>query len=353
MLVEFLARSFLGNTVLDYGMAIAFLLGGFLVINIARILILGSVKRWAAQSQTQLEPRVIKISSQSLVQLLYIGNIFLAIGNLTLHPILQQTIRALVVIATTAIAIRFLTQLIEFAVRSYLLKKGDIKLERDFSALMPIVRIIIWAIGAVFLLDNLGFDISAVIASLGIGGLAIAFAAQGVLGDLFSYFSIILDRPFSLGDFINVGDIFGTVEYIGIKTTRIKSIGGEQVIIANTDLTSSRIRNFKHMTRRRIAFNLGVLYETPQEKLAMLPVIIQQIIDSQEFTTFDRAHFLSYGDFSLNYEIVYYVESGDYALSMDIQQKINLAIFEAFAQEKIEFAYLTNVTDMQPVEMAK
>jgi small-conductance mechanosensitive channel len=266
---------------------------------------------------------------------------------------LQQTIRALVVIATTAIAIRFLTQLIEFAVRSYLLKKGDIKLERDFSALMPIVRIIIWAIGAVFLLDNLGFDISAVIASLGIGGLAIAFAAQGVLGDLFSYFSIILDRPFSLGDFINVGDIFGTVEYIGIKTTRIKSIGGEQVIIANTDLTSSRIRNFKHMTRRRIAFNLGVLYETPQEKLAMLPVIIQQIIDSQEFTTFDRAHFLSYGDFSLNYEIVYYVESGDYALSMDIQQKINLAIFEAFAQEKIEFAYLTNVTDMQPVEMAK
>jgi small-conductance mechanosensitive channel len=350
MTAAFLEQSFFGNTLLDYGMAIAFLVGGLIFITALRGIILSSIKRWARKTQFSLDKSLVKIFSKSFVQVLYVGNISLAIGNLTLHPILNEAISAFVVIATTVIVIQFLSQLINYGFSSYFIKKGDIELEQSFSALMPIVRGVLWVVGAVFLLDNLGFDISAVVASLGIGGLAIAFAAQGILGDLFSYFSIILDRPFTLGDFIIVGDYVGTVKHIGIKTTRLTSLTGEEIVIANTDLTDSRIRNYKGMERRRIAFTIGVLYETSKEKLEVIPVIIQDIINGLESVTFDRTHFLSYGDFSLNYETVYYVESSDYALYMDIQQKINLALFEAFTQRGIEFAYPTNVTYIQSAQ---
>ncbi len=329
---------------MDYGMAIAFLIGGVVIINGFKSLVLCSVKKWAKRSFLELDPRLLNIFSKSLVRILYVGNISLAIGNLSLHPILDETIDSLVVIAATVVTIQFLSRLIEYGIHSYFLKKGDIELEQSFSALMPIIRAILWTIGAVFLLDNLGFDISAVIASLGIGGIAVAFAAQGVLGDLFSYFSLVIDRPFILGDFIIVGDFLGTVEHIGIKTTRLKSLSGEEIVIANTDLTSSRVQNFRHMHQRRIQFTLGVLYETPKDKLEVIPAILQDIISSQENVTFDRAHFASYGDFSLNFEIVYFVNSGDFNMYMDVQQKINFAIFEAFAQRGIEFAYPTNVT---------
>lgn len=350
MTAAFLEQSFFGNTLLDYGIAIAFLVGGLILITGLRGILLGSFRRWARKTQFHLDQRLVKIFSQSFVRILYVGNISLAIGNLTLHPILNETINAFVVIATTVIVIQFLSQLINYSLKSYFIKKGNIELEQSFSALMPVIRTVLWVIGAVFLLDNLGFDISAVVASLGIGGLAIAFAAQGILGDLFSYFSIVLDRPFTLGDFIIVGDYVGTVEHIGIKTTRLKSLTGEEIVIANTDLTGSRIRNYKAMERRRIAFTIGVLYETPKEKLEVIPVIIQDIINGLEQATFDRAHFLNYGDFSLDYETVYYVESGDYTLYMDIQQKINLALFEAFTQRGIEFAYPTNVTYLQSAQ---
>ncbi|WP_084668855.1 mechanosensitive ion channel family protein [Spirulina major] len=165
-----------------------------------------------------------------------------------------------------------------------------------------------------------------------------------------SQFSIVLDRPFGIGDFIIVDDFVGTVEQIGIKTTRLKSLSGEALVIANTDITNSRIRNFSPMKRRRVAFTLGVTYETPQEKLEVIPTIIRDIINHQEQITFDRAHFASYGDFSLNYEVVYYVESSDYTLAMDLQQGINLALFEAFAQREIEFAYPTQVTYLQSTQ---
>ncbi|NJN71818.1 MAG: mechanosensitive ion channel family protein [Limnothrix sp. RL_2_0] len=350
MTAKFLEQSFFGNTLLDYGMAIAFLVGGFILITGLRGVILSSLRRWARKTQFHLDQRLVKIFSRSFTRVLYVGTFSLAIGNLTLHPILNETVDAFVVVATTIIVIQFLLQLVDYGLSSYFIKKGDIELEQSFSALMPFIRAVFWGVGAVFLLDNLGFDISAVIASLGIGGLAIAFAAQGILEDLFSYFSIVLDRPFSLGDFIVVGDYVGTVEHIGIKTTRLTSLTGEEIVIANTDLTDSRIRNYKGMERRRIAFTIGVLYETPKEKLEVIPVIIQDIISSQEHATFDRAHFLKYSDFSLDYETVYYVESGDYTLYMDIQQKINLALFEAFNQRGIEFAYPTNVTYLQSAQ---
>ena len=176
---------------------------------------------------------------------------------------------------------------------------------------------------------------------LGIGGIAIALAAQAILGDLFSYFVIFFDRPFEVGDFILVGDKVGVVEYTGIKTTRIRALGGEQLVFSNTDLTNSRIHNFKQMERRRVVFKLGVIDQTKAEQLEEVTKIVREVIEQQPDASFDRGHFASYGDFSLNFEFVYYVTGGDYVKYMDTQQAINLEIYRAFEQRGIEFAYPT------------
>ncbi|MCZ7615125.1 MAG: mechanosensitive ion channel family protein [Ignavibacteriaceae bacterium] len=173
-------------------------------------------------------------------------------------------------------------------------------------------------------MDNLGFDISAVIAGLGIGGIAIALAAQTILGDLFSYFVIFFDRPFEVGDFITVQDKSGTVEYTGIKTTRLRSLSGEQLVFSNHDLTNSRIHNYKKMERRRVVFTLRVIYQTTAEQIESIPKLVREIIESQQDVAFDRGHFASYGDFSLNFEFVYFVLEADYNKYMNIQQAINI-----------------------------
>jgi small-conductance mechanosensitive channel len=179
------------------------------------------------------------------------------------------------------------------------------------------------------------------VAGLGIGGIAIALAAQTILGDLFSYLVIFFDKPFEIGDFIILEDKMGTVEYIGIKTTRIRTLGGEQLICSNTDLTNSRVHNFKRMQERRVVFSFGVVYDTTTTKLKLIPGIIKQAIESLRETRFDRAHFKSFGNSSLDFEVVYYILTPDYNLYMDKQQAINMSIFESFEREQIEFAYPT------------
>ena len=208
-------------------------------------------------------------------------------------------------------------------------------------SITTVLNWVIWAGGAVFILDNLGIKISAVIAGLGIGGIALALAAQSILGDLFSSFAIFLDKPFKVGDFIIVGDLLGVVEHVGIKTTRIKSLHGEQLVFPNSDLTNSRIRNYKKMQKRRVSFQIGVLYQTTHEQLKNIPQIVAEIVKNIDKVTLDRAHFLSFADFSLVFEIVYYVDGSDYNLYMDIQQEINLALKENFGKAGIEFAYPT------------
>jgi small-conductance mechanosensitive channel len=226
---------------------------------------------------------------------------------------------------------------------SYFIRKqerGDEKV-RQLRGMTVLINIFIWGIGVVFLMDNLGFNISAVIAGLGIGGIAIALAAQAILGDLFSYFVIFFDRPFEVGDFITAGDKSGTVEYTGIKTTRIRALSGEQLVFSNTDLTNSRIHNFKKMQERRVVFKLGVVYQTPAAQLEEIPKIVRAIIEKHNDVRFDRGHFASYGDFSLNFEFVYFVFGADYVKYMDTQQSINLEIYKEFEKRKMEFAYPT------------
>ena len=204
-----------------------------------------------------------------------------------------------------------------------------------------VVRTVIWLVVILMILDNFGVNITTLVASLGIGGIAVALALQNILGDLFSSLSIVLDKPFVVGDFITVDDIAGTVEYVGLKSTRIRGLGGEQVVFSNSDLLKSRIRNFKRMQTRRIVFGIGVTYETSKQQVRAIPGILREVVQAQENVDFDRAHFKSFGPSSLDFETVYIMKTPDYGAYMDVQQAINMALFDRFGSEGIEFAYPT------------
>lgn len=229
----------------------------------------------------------------------------------------------------------------------FMLLRREQQLEEDASAVAAmdivgfLIQVSVWAFVFLLALDNLGVNITALVAGLGVGGIAVALAAQSIISDLFASLSIVLDRPFVLGDFLAIDDLYGNVEKVGLKTTRVRSLSGEQLVFSNNDLLNSRIRNYGQMVTRRIVFSIGVVYQTPHQKLERIPSIIKDIVVKQELARFDRAHFRQYGDYSLNFEIVYYVESSDYRLYMDIQQAVNLEIFRRFAEEGIEFAYPT------------
>ena len=342
MLKDILEMSFFQNSVLDYLIFLATLIVGILVVRIIKSVVLSRLRAWAEKTATTIDDFLISIFEKTLLPLAYFGVFYLSTRALTLNPTLSKIIDVFGVILLTIFGIRFLVAIIKYALETYWLKKEkDEAKERTIKGILRVIKVIIWGIGITFLLDNLGFKISTVIAGLGIGGIAVALAAQAILGDLFSYFSILFDRPFEVGDFIILDNYLGTIEHIGIKTTRVRSLGGEQLVFSNTDLTNSRLRNYKRMAKRRVVFKLGVTYQTTLEQVKEIPTIIKNIIQNITDTVFDRAHFSSYGDFSLVFETVYYVLSRDYNKYMDIQQEINFAIKEEFEKRGIEFAYPT------------
>ena len=211
----------------------------------------------------------------------------------------------------------------------------------SIGILQFVLKLVIWSLVILLTLENLGVDITALVAGLGIGGIAVALAVQNVLGDLLASLSIALDEPFVIGDFVAVGDFMGTVEYVGIKSTRLRSLTGEQIVMSNADLLSSRLRNYGRMVERRVVFALGLTYDTPRRKLEQVPGEVRRVIESVDDVRFDRCHFKSYGPYSLDFEVVYYVLSADYTRFMDQQQRINLGIHEAFENLGVEFAFPT------------
>lgn len=226
-------------------------------------------------------------------------------------------------------------------------REGDAASITTLNAIGFISRLVLWSVLILLGLANLGIEIGPLLAGLGVGGIAVALALQNVLGDLFASLSIVLDKPFVVGDFIIVGDMLGTVERVGLKTTRVRSLSGEQLIFANADLLSARIRNYKRMVERRVPFRVRVTYQTPYEKLVAIPGMVREIVEAQSTTRFDRCHFQGYGASSLDIEIVYYVLDPDYNRYMDIQQEVNLAIYKRFGEEGIDFAYPTRTVFLE------
>jgi len=213
-----------------------------------------------------------------------------------------------------------------------------------------IAKIVLYVLGALFVLSNLGVEVTSLIAGLGIGGVAVAFALQGVLSDLFASFSIYFDKPFRIGDFIVVGSDMGTVEKIGIKSTRLRTLQGEELVISNAELTTARVQNFKKMRERRVVIEFGITYETAPEKVRAVDGIVKNIVENIAQLRFDRVHFKSFGDSALIFEVVYYVESDDYVLYMDTREAFNLALLDAFTKEGIAFAYPTQTIYHQAID---
>lgn len=349
---EILKQEYLGNTVNDYVITLGIILIGLVLIKLIRNVLLKRLERWAAKTDTSLDDYVVKGVERFALPVANFVIFYWAINYLTLPEKASRIIEVAVAVVITFFVLRLVSTTVELGLKSYLLRQegGEEKI-KQMRGVMIIVNIMIWAVGILMLLDNLGYDVTTIVAGLGIGGIAVALAAQNILGDLFNYFVIFFDRPFEVGDYITIDDKKGTVEYIGIKTTRFKSIGGEQLVLSNSDLTKSRLHNFKRMERRRVVFSLGVTYQTPADQLRAIPGLIRGIIESHAKTTFDRAHFATYGSFSLNFEVVYFVESPDFNEYMDIHQSVNLKIFEEFEKRKIEFAYPTQT--VFNVDMAK
>ncbi len=337
-----LNETFLGNSVWQYLSAFIVLIIGIVAVKIFKKIVLSKLKSWTEKTKTQIDDFLLKESEKTVIPLLYYGAVYLAVTSLTLNYKIGKFIDYTSIILVTFFSIRLFTSFLNFGLNIFLSKRGTAESrKKELRGISTILNILVWIFGIMFLLENLGFNIGTIIAGLGIGGIAIALAAQTILGDLFSYFVIFLDRPFEIGDFITVGDKAGAVEYIGIKTTRLRAIGGEQLVFSNKDLTNSRIHNYKKMQKRRVVFTIGVTYQATADQLKAIPKIVKDAIEGQEDVTFDRAHFANYGDSSLNFECVYYVMGADYTKYMDIQQAINLKIYTEFANFGLEFAYPT------------
>lgn len=344
---------YLNNTLRDWAIALSLTVGLMLLIRIFRAIIFKRIKAWAGATESTVDDFAVRIIERSILPLAYLGSVYAGFYYLQFPPRVDRIFHVAFLMAGTFFILKLISGFIHFflyrAIRGHENKEAK---GRQLKGILFIINVIVWILGLVFLLSNLGYDITAVITGLGVGGIAIALASQVVLGDLFSYFVIFFDRPFEIGDAISVDDKNGTVEYIGIKTTRIRTLSGEQLVVSNTNLTNARLHNYKRMETRRVQFNLGVVYQTPSEKLKAIPDIVKEIITATPDLRYDRGHFAGYGDFSLRFEFVYFVNSPDYNLYMDRQQAIYLAIFEAFEKESIQFAYPTQqlLVDIQGQE---
>ncbi|WP_232034928.1 mechanosensitive ion channel family protein [Desulfovibrio ferrophilus] len=267
--------------------------------------------------------------------------LFVLMREISFGPVATRYVSYVLLIGITLMCISLVYNFVRGMLDFSLKRKGLSLDEHSSRVLLPVVKAIAWIVALAFLLDNFGFKISTILAGLGVAGVAVGFAAQAVLGDLFSYFAILFDRPFRIGDFIVLDTLRGNIEHIGLKTTRIRSLDGEQIVLSNSDLTGSRVHNYRRMTRRRVLFGFGVVYQTPAAKVEAIPGLVRAVIENVDLATCDRAHFKQFGAFSLDFEVVFYVESPDYGTYMDIQQTINLGLMKTFEAQGIAFAYPT------------
>lgn len=310
--------------------------------------------RYAQRTETRVDDLLIETLQATRLWLLFPLALYLAGESLVLPDrpmriLMHVTVLALILQAALW-GNRLITEWLDYALKTR--ASADPAGVSALNVLGYIARLALWAMGLLLTLDHLGFNITALLAGLGIGGVAVALAAQSVLGDLFASLSIIFDRPFVVGDFIVVGDQLGTVEYIGLKTTRLRSLSGEQIVFGNADLLKSRIHNYKRMNERRVLFRFGVVYQTPPERLETIPGMVREAIEMSPRTRFDRAHFFALGNSSLDFEVVYHVLDRDYNIYMDVHQSILLALFHRFSELGIEIAYPTQTLYVHSQEVA-
>ena len=344
-LAELGQRVFLGNDLLSWLKALLQFALWFTVLPLIKRFVTGRLRNLhPEQPSAALELSLALLSRTTRIFLVVVAS-YLALQWLTVPAALHKWVQGALLLIVWLQVARWGSEAVRFFVDQRL--RRDERAAKESAASLNILKFVgiasIWAFAALLLLSNLGVDVTALIAGLGVGGIAIALAVQNVLGDLLASLSIALDKPFKVGDFLIIGSEMGTVEHIGIKSTRLRSLSGEQIVMSNADLLQSRVHNYGLLYERRTLFKLGIVYQTPRDKVAEVPQILEDAIRAQDKTRFDRAHFAAFGAFSLDYEAVYFVLDPAYGTYMDIQQAINLRIMDEFKRRGIEFAYPTQL----------
>lgn len=333
----------LGNSLLAWATALGAALAINFAVGVVKWAVINRLSKMAGKTGTSLDDALIMVvrrTHQGLVLLvsLYIGTRYLELP--------ARSVEALRIVATVAAFMQigmWASATFNFWIDRYRKRAvaADVSAATSLGAITFVGRVVVWAIVLLVALDNLGVNVTALVAGLGVGGIAVALAVQNILGDLFASLSIVIDKPFVVGDFIIVDDYLGTVEYVGLKTTRIRSLGGEQIVFSNSDLLGARVRNYKRMYERRVVFAFGLVYQTAPEQIEKATQLVREIIEQQPLARFDRAHFFKFGDSSLDFEVVYWMKDPDYNKYMDTQQAVCLAMMRAFAAQNISFAYPT------------
>jgi small-conductance mechanosensitive channel len=341
--MDYLNYEFFGNSLKTWLTALGIFTLSMIVLQIIKSLMAKRLTKLAENTKTDLDDFIVDLIGHTKSWFLLILSLYFGTQILTLPEKVRQIDNTITIVAVFIQVAFWGNGIISYWISNQVQNKsGDAESATTMNVLGYVAKVILWSVVLILALDNIpGVEVDSLIASLGIGGVAVALAIQNILGDLFASLSIALDKPFVIGDFVIIGDYLGTVERIGLNSTRIRSLYGEELVFSNSDLVKSRISNYKSMARRRVPFTIGVIYQIPYHILEIIPTVIQEIIESHEKATFDRAHFKEYGDFALIFEVVYYVESPDYNQYMDIQQAVNLEIYKRFEQEGIEFAYPT------------
>jgi len=344
--MEMLDHAYFGNPLSQWLLAAGAFLVCFFVLPAIRLFVVARSRKLEGRETPIWISLVLLLITRTRRLFLAVVAFYVAERFLVLPQRIEGLSTALIVLTFWIQAALWGVAAVEFALKQRqdrMIAAGELKQSGSMSVLLFLARVTIFALAVLLALDNLGVNITALVAGLGIGGIAIALAVQTVLGDLLASLSITLDKPFRVGDLLRFDDIEGVVEFIGVRSTRLRSISGEQVIIANADLLKTRIRNLGRMPERRMLFQLGVVYETPPERLAIVSDIVKRAVESVEGTRFEYCAFRTFGDSSLNFEVMYFVPNWDQARFRFIQinDQVNRAIHAAFAAEGIGFAYPT------------
>lgn len=339
---QWLHQTYWNNTVLSWLGCIGIIAVGFIILRILKRVALNRLKQYFKKTKTNADDFALKLAESSVLPLCYAGLVCFAIDTLSLHPTVEKILHVAIMVVLVYFVVRIFISFINFFLVLYLEKQNRPQAKEGLRGVMIMVKVMLWIFGLVFLLGNLGYDIKTLLAGLGIGGVAIALAAQSILSDVFAYFAILFDRPFDVGEFLIIGDELGTVTHIGVKTTRIQSLWGEELSYSNKNMLNSWIHNYSRMERRRAVFGLCVSYDTPADKLGQIPEEVKKIINTQEKILIDRVHFFEFRDYGLYFEAVYYSLEPGYTEYRDKQQNINLAVYRKFEEMGVKFAFSTD-----------
>lgn len=352
-LTDILNYSIAGNLVKNYLLAIAVFIAALIAFRIIKVWLINQLHKLSEKTKTGIDDLLIR-SIQKLGWPFYVVlSLYIALQFINISTVIDKALYYASFVVVTYYAVMVAQNIIDYGTKAIVEEREKEEETVDTTTIDLLNKVLkgtLWVIAVVLILSNLGYNVSALITGLGIGGIAVAIALQNVLSDIFASFSIYFDRPFEIGDFIIVGNDIGTVKKIGIKTTRLESLWGQEIVISNRELTSTRINNYKKMEKRRVHFTFGITYGTPVEKVKKSVELVKEVFEEVDGADLDRVHFKEFGDSSLKFEVAYYIYTPDYNVYMDIQQSLNLKIMEKFEKEGIEFAYPTRTVFLQKEE---